>query len=92
MKNYIKYITMIIVLVLWLFPCQAKELTIYQIEEQMNDALEDMDNFLQRTLTAYQNILWVKLYGLQLADQRRAQRLYSFTLQRSVIPSYSLVL
>lgn len=53
MKNYIKYITMIIVLVLWLFPCQAEELTIYQIEEQMNVALEDMDNILQRIFTAY---------------------------------------
>ena len=48
MKNYIKYITLIIVLVLWLFPCQAEELTIYQIEERMNVALEDMDNALQK--------------------------------------------
>ena len=48
MKNYIKYLTLLIVLILWLFPCQAEELTIYQIEEQMNDALEDMDNILQR--------------------------------------------
>ncbi len=53
MTNYTKYITLIIVLVLWLFPCQAEELTIYQIEEQMNVALEDMDNILQRIFTAY---------------------------------------
>lgn len=53
MKNYIKYITMIIVLVLWLFPCQAEELTIYQIEEQMNVALMDMDYVLQRISEEY---------------------------------------
>lgn len=53
MKNYIKYITMIIVFVLWLFPCQAEELTIYQIEEQMNIALMDIDNALQRISEEY---------------------------------------
>lgn len=53
MTNYTKYITLLIVLILWLFPCQAEELTIYQIEEQMNDALEDMDNILQRISTVY---------------------------------------
>ncbi len=53
MKNHIKYITLIIVLVLWLFPCQAEELTIYQIEEQMNVALMDMDNALQRISEEY---------------------------------------
>ena len=53
MKNCIKYITLIIVLVLWLFPCQAEELTIYQIEEQMNVALMDMDNALQRISEEY---------------------------------------
>jgi len=44
---------MIIVFVLWLFPCQAEELTIYQIEEQMNIALMDIDNALQRISEEY---------------------------------------
>ena len=53
MKNCIKYITLIIVFVFWLFPCHAEELTIYQIEEQMNDVLIDMDNALQRISEEY---------------------------------------
>lgn len=53
MKNYIKYITILIALVFWLFPCEAEELTIYQIKEQMNVALMDMDNALQRMSDEY---------------------------------------
>jgi len=53
MKNCIKYIALIIVFVFWLFPCNAEELTIYQIKEQMNIALEDMDNALQKLSEKY---------------------------------------
>ena len=53
MKNYIKYITLLIALVFWLFPCEAEELTIYQIEERMNVALMDMDNALQKISEEY---------------------------------------
>jgi len=53
MKNYIKYITLIIVLALWLFPFEAEELTIYQIEERMNVVLTDMDNALQKISEEY---------------------------------------
>ena len=53
MKNYIKYIILIIVLLLWIFPCQAEEQTIYQIKEKMNVALMEMDNALQRISEEY---------------------------------------
>ena len=53
MKNYIRYIILLIVIVFWLFPCEAEEPTIDQIEEQMNDALMDMDNALQRISEEY---------------------------------------
>lgn len=53
MKNYIRYIILLIVIVFWLFPCAAEEPTIYQIEEQMNVALEDMDNALQKISEKY---------------------------------------
>ncbi|NVM38342.1 MAG: hypothetical protein HWN81_22295 [Candidatus Lokiarchaeota archaeon] len=53
MKNCIKYITLISIFVFWLFPCNAEELTIYQIKEQMNIALEDMDNALQKLSEKY---------------------------------------
>jgi len=52
-KNYTKYITLLIVLILWLFPCETEELNIYQIEERMNVALEDMGNALQRISDKY---------------------------------------
>lgn len=53
MKNYIRYIILLIVIVFWLFPCEAEELTIYQIKERMNDALMDIDNALQRISEEY---------------------------------------
>jgi len=53
MTNYIKYITLLLIIVFWLFPCASEELTIYQIEKQMNVALEEMDNALQRISEEY---------------------------------------
>lgn len=53
MTNYFKYIILLLIIVFWLFPCEAEELTIYQIKEQMNDALMDMDNALQRISEEY---------------------------------------
>jgi len=53
MKNYFRYIILLIVIVSWLFPCEAEEPTIYQIKEQMNIALDDMNNALQRISEEY---------------------------------------
>ena len=53
MKNYIRIIILLIVILFWLFPCEAEEPTIYQIEKQMNNALIDMDSALQRMSEEY---------------------------------------
>ena len=44
---------MLLIFVFWLFPCEAEDLTIYQIKEQMDIALEDMDNALQKLSEKY---------------------------------------
>jgi len=53
MKNYIRCITLLIVILFWLFPCEAEEVTIYQMEKQMNVVLEDMDIVLQKLSEKY---------------------------------------
>jgi len=53
MKNYIRYITLLLIFVFWLFPCKAEEVTIYQMEEQMSVVLEEMDIVLQKLSEKY---------------------------------------
>jgi len=53
MKNYIRIITLLIVILFWLFPCEAEEVTIYQMEKQMNVVLEEMDIVLQKLSEKY---------------------------------------
>jgi len=53
MKNYIRCITLLIVILFWLFPCEAEEVTIYQMEKQMNVVLEEMDIVLQKLSEKY---------------------------------------
>ena len=53
MKNYIRYITLLLIFVFWLFPCEAEEVTIYQMEEQMSVVLEEMDIVLQKLSEKY---------------------------------------
>lgn len=53
MKNYIRCITLLIVILFWLFPCEVEEVTIYQMEEQMSVVLEEMDIVLQKLSEKY---------------------------------------
>jgi len=53
MKNYIRCITLLTVIIFWLFPCEAEEVTIYQVEKQMNNVLEEMDIVLQKLSEKY---------------------------------------
>lgn len=53
MKNYIRFITLLIVILFWLFSCEAEEVTIYQMEKQMNVVLEEMDIVLQKLSEKY---------------------------------------
>ena len=52
-KNYIRCITLLIVILFWLFPCEAEEVAICQMKKQMNDVLEDMDIVLQKLSEKY---------------------------------------
>ena len=53
MKKYIRFITLLFVILFCLFPCEAEEPTIYQVEKQMNDVLEEMDLVLQKLSKKY---------------------------------------
>jgi len=53
MKNYIRYITILLIFIFWLFPCEAEEPTIYQMEKKMSFVLEDMEIILQKLSEKY---------------------------------------
>ena len=89
MKNYIKHFTLLLVIVLWLFPCQAEEPTIYQIKERMNDALMDMDNALQRISEEYyeyrpEHPMGKALWSALEKSKKNAEIIFSFSFSLEV--------
>lgn len=53
MKNYLRLITLLIIISFWLLPCEAEDINIYQMEKQMNVVLEDMEIALQKLSEKY---------------------------------------
>ena len=97
MKNYIRYIILLILIVFWLFPCEAEEPTIDQIEEQMNNALMDMDNALQRISEEYyeyrpEHPMGEALWSALKKSKKNAKIIFSFSLEINYPELYQLFL
>jgi len=89
MKNYIRCITLLIVILFWLFPCEAEEVTIYQIKGRMNDALMDMDNSLQRISEEYyeyrpEHPMGEALWSALKKSKKNAEIIFSFSFSSEI--------
>jgi len=92
MKNYFRYVILLIVIVSWLFPCEAEEPNIDQIEEQMNYALIDMDNALQRISEKYyeyrpEHPIGEALWSALEKSKKNAKIIFSFSFSSEKIYS-----
>ena len=97
MKNYIRRITLLLTFVFWLFPCEAEEPTIYQIEKQMNDVLTDMDNALQKISEEYyeygpEHPMGEALWSALKKSKKNAKIIFSFSLEINYPELYQLFL
>jgi len=89
MKNYIRCITLLIVILFWLFPCEAEEVTIYQVEKQMNNVLEEMDIVLQKLSEKYDEFtpeepLGKALWSALEKSKKNAKIIFSFSFSSEI--------
>jgi len=89
MKNYIRCITLLIVIIFWLFPCEAEEVTIYQVEKQMNNVLEEMDIVLQKLSEKYDEFtpeepLGEALWSALEKSKKNAKIIFSFSFSSEI--------
>ena len=89
MKNYIRCITLLLAFVFWLFLGEAEEPTIYQVKEQMNDALTDMDNSLQRISEEYyeyrpEHPMGEALWSALKKSKKNAEIIFSFSFSPEI--------
>jgi hypothetical protein len=89
MKNYIRCIILLIVILFWLFPCEAEEVTIYQVEKQMNNVLEEMDIVLQKLSEKYDEFtpeepLGKALWSALEKSKKNAKIIFSFSFSSEI--------
>ena len=89
MKNYLRYITLLLIFVFWLFPCESEDPTINQIEERMNVTLREMDNALQRISEEYyefrpEHPIGKALWSALEKSKKNAEVIFSFSFSSEI--------
>jgi len=88
---------MLLIFVFWLFPYEAEEVTIYQMEKQMNVVLEEMDIVLQKLSEKYDEFnpeepIGKALWSALEKSKKNAKIIFSFSSQVSYSELFQLFL